>query len=67
MKRRNFVNQTILGAGALAVAPTLLSASATPRNSNRPPVSKRLFRSEAVEEEIVRIKKDIADPEIAWL
>ena len=67
MKRRNFVNQTILGAGAIAVAPTLLAASATPRNSNRPPVSKRLFRSEAVEEEIVRIKKDIADPEIAWL
>ena len=67
MKRRTFINNSILTAGALTAAPQLLSASATPKTSMRPEVSKRLFKSEAVEAEISKIKKDIADPEIAWL
>jgi len=66
MKRRSFISNSILTAGALA-APTLLSASVPPKKSLRPEVSKRLFKSEAVEAEIIKIKKDIADPEIAWL
>lgn len=67
MNRRVFVNKSILGAGAMTLAPTLLSASTPQKDSLRPPVSKRLFKSEAVEEEILKIKKDIADPEISWL
>ncbi len=67
MKRRNFIHQSILGAGAVTMVPGILSASAVPKNSLRPQASKRLFVSKAVEAEIVRIKKDIADPEISWL
>ena len=67
MKRRSFINNSILTAGGLAISPKLLSASTPPKNSIRPEVSKRLFKSEAVEAEIIKIKKDIADPEIAWL
>ena len=67
MKRRNFINKSILGAGAVTVVPGILSASAVPKNSLRPQASKRLFVSKGVEEEIIRIKKDIADPEISWL
>ena len=62
MKRRTFINNSILTAGALAAAPQLLSASAPQKNSMRPEASKRLFRSEAVEAEIVKIKKDRLSP-----
>lgn len=67
MNRRNFVNNSILAAGAVTMAPAFLSASTPTKNSLRPPVTKRLFKSEAVEQEIIRIKKDITDPEISWL
>jgi len=67
MNRRNFVNKTVLGTGAIAMAPGFLSASTPQKDSLRPLVAKRLFKSEAVEQEILRVKKDIADPEIAWL
>ena len=67
MNRRIFVNKSVLGAGAMAMAPGFLSASTPPKVSLRPPVAKRLFKSEAVEQEIIRIKKDITDSEISWL
>ncbi len=67
MNRRIFVSKTILGAGAVAMAPNLLSASTPQKDSLRPPAAKRLFKSEAVEQEIIRIRKDISDPEISWL
>jgi uncharacterized protein len=35
--------------------------------SRRPPVSQRKFSSRAVENTIVRVKAQIADPELAWL
>ncbi|HML64428.1 MAG TPA: glycoside hydrolase family 125 protein [Dysgonomonas sp.] len=35
--------------------------------SNRPPVDQRLFKSKAVESEIVRIKKMIENPKLAWM
>ena len=35
--------------------------------SKRPPIDKRNFTSEAVEATIARVKKSIADPELAWL
>lgn len=34
---------------------------------NRPPVDQRLFKSKAVESEIVRIKKMIKNPKLAWM
>jgi meiotically up-regulated gene 157 (Mug157) protein len=67
MKRRNFITHSLLTASALAAAPQLLSASSNEKKSMRPEASKRLFKSEAVEAEIIKIKKDIADPELAWL
>jgi len=67
MNRRIFVKKSVLGAGAVASVTKFGSASALRRESNRPLVVDRLFVSEAVEEEIQRVKKDIADPEIAWL
>lgn len=67
MKRRTFINNSVLTAGALAAAPQLLSAASAEKRSMRPEASKRLFKSEAVEAEIIKIKKDIADPELAWL
>ncbi len=67
MNRRNFAKKTLLSAGALALAPRIFSAPTLQFESKRPIVSKRLFVSEAVENEIKRIKKDIADPEISWL
>ncbi len=67
MKRRTFINNSILTAGALTAVPNILSASSSQKNSMRPDSSKRLFKSEAVEAEIIKIKKDIADPELAWL
>lgn len=35
--------------------------------SNRPPVDKRLFKSTAVENEIVRIKKMLKNPKLGWM
>lgn len=42
-------------------------AAAPAQPSRRPDVAKRNFTSMAVEKEIARVKKRIADPEIAWL
>jgi meiotically up-regulated gene 157 (Mug157) protein len=67
MNRRNFVNNSILTVGAVTMSPAFLSAATPVKNSLRPPITKRLFKSEAVEQEILRIKKDITDPEISWL
>lgn len=67
MKRRDFVKNTIINSGAITFAPGFLAASLQDRSSLRPPVMKRLFTSQAVEEEIMRIKNDITDPEISWL
>jgi len=67
MNRRIFVRKSLLSAGALALVPPIFSAPTLQYELKRPPVSKRLFVSDAVEEEIKRIKKDISDPEISWL
>lgn len=46
--------------GAFALAPNDFV-------SKRPPLAERKFTSKAVEAAIVKIKKQIADPELAWL
>jgi len=42
-------------------------AASTRFPSQRPPVEKRKFVSEAVEAKILEVSKSIADPELAWL
>ncbi len=61
--------RTLLAAPAtLATLATLPAWAATPvRPSKRPPPSERRFHSAAVEREIVRVKRLIADPKLAWM
>ena len=64
MNRRD----VIAGAGTLALAAGLPRAAfAQALVSRRPPKAERRFTSKAVEAEIARVKKKIADPELAWL
>src|SRR6478609_8857032 len=73
--RRKFLRNTgILSAGMLALnteAFALESNSffnlAPDFVSQRPPLAQRKFTSKAIEDAIVRIKKQIADAELAWL
>lgn len=51
-------------AAALCGAPFL---SAQDFTSRRPPLSERKFTSESVEATIARVRKAIADPELAWM
>lgn len=67
--RRRFLQSSALAAGG-----TMLSSYALPYvkrgdklTSRRPPLKERRFVSEAVEETIRRVKKDIADPTLAWM
>ncbi len=55
------------GAGAVALTAALPAPGAPRLTSKRPPVGERRFVSPAVEAEIRRVKRRIADPEIAWL
>lgn len=55
-----------VGAAAPAAA-QLASSTSSPFRSQRPPVGERRFVSKAVEREIARVKRMIADPELAWL
>jgi meiotically up-regulated gene 157 (Mug157) protein len=60
--------EVIAGAGTLALAAGLpRMALAQTQVSKRPPKAERRFTSKAVEAEIARVKKKIADPELAWL
>ena len=62
--------EMMAGAGALAVAATLPGAAFAATSqfaSKRPPKAQRRFTSKAVEAEIVRLKRKIADPELAWM
>jgi meiotically up-regulated gene 157 (Mug157) protein len=59
--------QLMEGAGALAVSAALPAAPTPAFVSKRPAKGERRFTSPAVEAEIARVKRRIADPEIAWL
>ena len=71
--RRNFIKSTGIGMAGLA-ASNYGNLFAVPfqfyppdYTSLRPEISKRNFNSMAVEETISRVKKEISDPELAWL
>ncbi|MAW98648.1 MAG: metal-independent alpha-mannosidase [Sphingomonas sp.] len=60
--------QIMAGAGAAALTAAMpRMASAAAFVSKRPAPAKRNFTSPAIEAEIVRVKRAIADPELAWL
>ncbi|KTT98010.1 Tat pathway signal protein [Sphingomonas yabuuchiae] len=60
-------NRRELIAGGAALAATPAFAAAPSLISKRPPVAERRFASKAVEAEITRISKMIADPELRWM
>ena len=69
MKRRNFIKNTTLASMGLS----LLDISAANINiedtfiSNRPPINKRTFTSQAVEDLIIFIKNQIKEKELSWM
>ncbi|GHT53843.1 hypothetical protein FACS189446_2220 [Bacteroidia bacterium] len=70
--RREFIKKGGLGLAALAVNGKLLANASSfsgenPFVSKRPEISKRNFTSKAVEETIVRVKKKLKDPKLAWM
>lgn len=56
--------QLIAAGAALAAAP---ASAAFTLASKRPPVGERRFTSPAVEREIARVQRRIADPKLAWM
>src|SRR5665213_1933340 len=66
--RRRFLQASGIMTTALFVQKSKAVAS-SPKEfiSKRPPLSERKFTSEAIEAAIKKIKKQIADPELAWL
>lgn len=73
--RRKFIKNTSLLSAGLFLLPSniaTLSSEELPSLessfvSKRPPLAKRKFTSKAIEAAIIRIKKQIANPELAWL
>lgn len=66
--RRNVMKWLSLAPGVAMMGGVSMSAAAASRfTSQRPPVGKRKFTSEAVEHVIAATKKKIADPELAWI
>jgi meiotically up-regulated gene 157 (Mug157) protein len=66
--RRRFIQNTgILSAGMLLSKSNGFALGQNDFVTKRPPLSDRKFTSKAVEATIVKIKKQIANPELAWL
>ncbi len=66
--RREFLQASgILTAGILLKPSGALASDKKDFESKRPPLSDRKFTSKAVDDAISKIKKQIADPELAWL
>jgi len=66
--RRKFIKTTgILTAGLLLSDFDLLASKTNTYITNRPKLADRKFSSEAVEEQIRLMKKQIADPQLSWM
>ena len=66
--RRKFIQQaSVLSGGLMLNAPAAFALQSNAFESKRPAPANRKFSSEGVEAAIVQIKKQIADPELAWL
>jgi meiotically up-regulated gene 157 (Mug157) protein len=67
ISRRKFIKQSSLGLGCIAIPSNLFFLESNGFKSLRPEVSKRKFTSVAVENKIKKIKKFMADEELAWM
>ena len=65
--RRKFIKQSSLGLGFAMMPTTFNFFELNDFVSQRPELSKRKFVSTAVENTIKKVKKSIADPELAWI
>ena len=66
--RRRFIQNTgVLSAGMLLSKANGFAIGQNDFATKRPPLADRKFTSDAVEAAIVKIKKQIANPELAWL
>lgn len=66
--RRKFIqNTSLLTVGLLTIPAGSFAFSTKNFTSKRPPLSERKFTSTAVEATIIKVKKQIANPELAWL
>ncbi len=67
--RRHALHTAALAAAAASIAPRrAFSEPGTPAfPSRRPPLGERRFTSPAVEATIAAVKREVADPELAWL
>jgi len=71
--RRNFIKTTGIGIAGLTFSrytnlfANSIKLESVDFSSLRPVAAKRNFVSKSVEETIARVKKDISDPELAWL
>ncbi|NIR45722.1 MAG: glycoside hydrolase family 125 protein [Gemmatimonadetes bacterium] len=66
ISRRDMLRTSGLAAAGLAAGVGRLRSNQE-RVSQRPPPAERNFVSEAVEATIANVKRDIADPELAWM
>jgi meiotically up-regulated gene 157 (Mug157) protein len=70
ISRREMIRTTGMAMAGLAAGADRVSAVGSriqDYTSKRPPVDQRNFISEAVEATMERVKRDIADPELAWM
>ena len=66
--RKQFIQTTgILASGILLQPRGIFAFDKNIFESKRPPLPERKFTSRAIDEAILKIKKQIADPELAWL
>ena len=65
--RRKFIKQSGLGFGFAMMPTTFNFFDLNDFVSQRPELSKRKFVSKSVENTIKKVKKSIADPELAWI
>lgn len=69
MERRSFLRNSILFTGGIAFlgAGNIAHADEISYVSNRPAIAKRKFVSDAVEQTIEKVKKEISNPELSWM
>ncbi|ASZ10680.1 glycoside hydrolase family 125 protein [Chitinophaga pendula] len=65
--RRDFIRNSSVLAGAIGLGFPKAVMAWDGYSSQRPPLTQRKFTSTAVEKTILRIKKQIADPKLAWM
>jgi meiotically up-regulated gene 157 (Mug157) protein len=66
--RKQFIQTTgLITTGILLQQSGVFAFGTNGFESKRPPLAQRKFTSQAVESTIIKLKKQIADPELAWL